>query len=400
MKSKILVFFLFVCILPVFAGGASEDQNSIVLWTNEGESEQALDWLNTLAARFEEQTGFALEIVSKDTEALREDYISASIAGAPPDFLWTVNDHAGPFKTAGLLDVVNDMYDADVFVDTVTFNGDAYAVPISAGNHLMLLYNKNLISSAPNDVNEFIDAAESITGDGVYGLVYNQIEPFWLVPWLGGFGGQVFAEDGVTPTLNTSAMVDTLAFLSDLKTVYGIVPEESDYGTADTLFKEGKAGFIVNGDWSLSDYVSVFGDDLGIAPLPMINKTGEYPAPYTSGKYFMVTAGLAEEKRELIKEFIAYALSAEVQEEMVSAFKRLPARKSVLDSPLVADDPILASSGKQMSYGTPMPSVIEMRAVWDAIKPEMNAVLFSGKSPNDAARAMQETAEAGIQNLQ
>ena len=47
--------------------------------------------------------------------------------------------------------------------------------------------------------------------------MYNQTEPFWLVPWLGGFKGAVFAKDGVTPTLNTPQMVATLKFLKSLK---------------------------------------------------------------------------------------------------------------------------------------------------------------------------------------
>ncbi len=398
--KKIFIILCIALVLPVFAGGDAEESSSITLWTNEGESEGTLDWINDLATRFETSSGIAVEVVSKDTEALREDFISASIAGASPDVLWTVNDHAGPFKTAGLLDTVDDIYDATDFVESVTFDGEVYAVPISTGNHLMLLYNKKLVASAPEDSDAFVKVASAITGGDTYGLVYNQIEPFWLVPWLGGFDGRVFAEDGVTPTLNTAAMVDTLQFLLDLKTRHGVVPEESDYGTADTLFKEGKAAFIINGDWSLSDYLGVLGDDLGIAPLPRVSKTNQYPAPYTSGKYFMISVGLDEGKREAIKQFIQFVVSEEVQIEMLNSLKRLPSRLSVLNSPVVADDPVLASSAAQVAVGTPMPSVIEMRAIWDAMKPEMNAVLFAGKSPREAAQAMQEAAEAGIQNLQ
>ena len=52
-----------------------------------------------------------------------------------------------------------------------------------------------------------------------------------------------------------------------------------------------------------------------------------------------------------------------------------------------------------MAVGTPMPSVVEMRAVWDAMKPEMNAVLADQKTPEEAAAAMQGAAEAGIEAL-
>ena len=67
------------------------------------------------------------------------------------------------------------------------------------------------------------------------------------VPFLGGFGGRVFAEDGVTPTLDTEAMVNALTFMHDLKYDLGVMPAEADYNVADGLFKQGDAAMIVNG---------------------------------------------------------------------------------------------------------------------------------------------------------
>ena len=46
-----------------------------------------------------------------------------------------------------------------------------------------------------------------------------------------------------------------------------------------------------------------------------------------------------------------------------------------------------------------MPIVAEMRAIWDAIKPELSAVLYEGKDPADAAEAMQEAAVEGIATI-
>ena len=63
----------------------------------------------------------------------------------------------------------------------------------------MLLYNKDFVKTAPKDTDEMIKVAQANTKGDTYGLVFNQTEPFWLVPWLGGFGGQVFDKDGVTP---------------------------------------------------------------------------------------------------------------------------------------------------------------------------------------------------------
>jgi maltose-binding protein MalE len=47
-----------------------------------------------------------------------------------------------------------------------------------------------------------------------------------------------------------------------------------------------------------------------------------------------------------------------------------------------------------------MPTVSEMRCNWDAMKPEMQAVLANTKKPAEAAAAMQAAAEACIAKLQ
>ncbi|MDH7486199.1 MAG: extracellular solute-binding protein [Anaerolineae bacterium] len=376
----------------------------LILWTKEGE--EALDWNKALVEEFNAANpGITIELVKKENvEVLREDFQTASLAGSPPEMLWTVNDHAGPFVAADIIEPVDGLFDLSVFVDSalaaVKLEGKTWGVPISNGNHLMLLYNKKLIAEAPKDTDELFAKGKELTGGGNYGLVWNQTEPFWLVPWLGGFKGKVFADDGVTPTLNTPEMIATLQFLHDMKYDAQIIPPESDYDGADTLFKEGKAAMIINGDWSLSSYKDVLGDDLGVGRIPMVSATGEWPKPYTSGVYFMLAKGLSGDKLEAAKAFINFVASRDKQLEMVRLLKRLPALKEALDDPLIADDPILKGSADQMVVGTPMPTVLEMRCNWDAMKPEMQAVLADTKTPEDAAAAMQSAAEACIKALE
>lgn len=377
---------------------------SIQLWTKEGEADGGLQFVQKLADQYTAMhPEVTFEVINKDVETLREDFQTASLAGAPPDLLWTVNDHAGPFTAADLIEPVDDMFDLSTYVDSavsaVVLNGQTWGVPISNGNHLMLLYNKDLVPEAPQDTDEMISMAKEVTSGDTYGLVYNQTEPFWLVPWLGGFGGKVFADDGVTPTLDTPEMAATLQFLHDIKYVDNIVPAESDYNGADALFKEGKAGMIINGDWSLGDYKTTFGDKLGVARIPMVTATGEWPAPYTSGVFFMIPKGLDEAKLAVIKDFIEYATNEENQLDMVTTLTRLPALKVALANDMITSDPILAGSAEQMAVGTPMPTVLEMRCNWDAMKPEMQAVLADQESAEDAATAMQSAADTCITTL-
>ncbi len=218
------------------------------------------------------------------------------------------------------------------------------------------------------------------------------------MPWLGGFKGEVFAEDGLTPTLNTPEMVAALQFLHDIKFEDKLVPLESDYDVADTMFKEGKAAAIINGDWSLGGYREVLGDKLGVAPIPEVVPDGTWPAPYTSGVFFMIPQGLEGAKLDAVVDFMKFATNLENQVDMVTKLTRLPALEAALSDAVITADPILSGSAEQMTYGTPMPTVLEMRCVWDALKPEMQAVFNNTKSAADAAAAAQSAAEACIAN--
>ncbi|HAF63145.1 MAG TPA: sugar ABC transporter substrate-binding protein [Anaerolineaceae bacterium] len=399
----VLIFSILALAFAACSQGAEvpTDELTIQLWTQEGESDNALQYVTSLTDAFTTMyPNITFEVVQKDTETLREDFQTASLAGAAPDLLWTVSDHAGPFTTAGIIQPVDDYFDMDIYVPSVVMNGQTWGVPISSGNHLMLYYNKALIAEPPADTDELIAKAQELTSGDQYGIVYNMTEPFWLAPWLGGFDGSVFAEDGVTPTLNTQAMIDTLQFMYDLKFTYGVIPESVDYDTADTLFKEGKAAMLINGDWSLGGYQELLGEDFGVAPIPMVTSTGKYPAPYTSGKYFMFPKDLSGAKLDAVVKFVEFATNEENQLNQLNTLKRLPGLKAVLDNEAIASDPILAGSAKQMSYGVPMPSVVEMRCIWDAIKPEQNLVLAGNETPVDAAAAMQSAAEACILQLE
>jgi arabinogalactan oligomer/maltooligosaccharide transport system substrate-binding protein len=405
MKKLLLAMMVLLAATMAFAGGTEATEPSgpvsFQLWTQEGESDGGFQFVQKLANQYmAEHPDVTIEVVQKSTENLREDFQTASLAGEAPELLWTVNDHAGPFTAAGLIQPVDGMYDAKQFVESVILDGKSWGVPITSGNHLMLLYNKSMVPTPPQTTNDLISVAKSLTKGDVYGFVYNDTEPFWLVPWLGGFGGRVFEADGVTPSLNTPAMVNTLKFLYDLEFVHKIVPAEADYGTADTLFKEGKAAMIVNGDWSLGDYRTALGANFGVAPLPVVSATGLRAAPYTAPKLFMIAEGVSGNVLAAVKSFITFATNEQNEIAIANEIARLPGRLSAQKASSIVSDPILTASAQAVAYGTPMPAVLEMRANWDAMKPEMAAVLSGSKTPAQAAADMQAAALAGIRALE
>jgi arabinogalactan oligomer/maltooligosaccharide transport system substrate-binding protein len=398
--------FLSACGGATVQTPAPAKEVNLIMWTKEGGVQ--LDKVKTLVADFQTKNpGITIEVVNYDVEKLRENFQTSMLAGEGPDLLWTVNDHAGPFTTAGLIQPVEGLgFDLNMFLpgalEAVKLDGKTWGIPLSAGNHLMLLYNKNLVKEPPKDTDELIKMATELTKGDVQGFAYNLNEPFWLVPWLGGYGGAVFGADGKTPTLNTDAMKNTLQLVHDFKFKDKIVPQECDYGCADTLFKEGKAAMIINGDWSLGEYTNITNTktiDLGTAPIPKISGA-DWPKPYTAGIYFMFPKDLAGDKLDAAKKFVNYIVSDEVQLGYVKSDKRLPAVTKLFTDKMVTDDPILKGSSEDLSHGAGMPPQAEMRCNWDAMRPNLEAVMADKMSAADAAAAMQVAAEKCVKELQ
>ena len=380
---------------------------TINLWTKEGETDGGLQYVQALADAYTAaHPEVTFVVTNKEVETLREDFQTASLAGAAPELLWTVSDHLGPFTAADLIQPVDSLVDLSKYVKSATDavkspDGQTWGVPISNGNHLMLLFNKELMPVAPANTDELISMGKEFVAAnaGKSPLVFNQTEAFWFVPWLGGFNGKVFAADGVTPTLDTPEMAATLDFIRTLK-VEGIIPAESDYDVSDTMFKEGNAAMIINGDWSLGGYKEALGDKLGVAPIPQVSATGTWPAPFTSGVFFMIPKGLEGAKLAAVVDFMSFATSNENQVDMVSKLSRLPALTEALGADVITSDPILSGSAAQMSYGTPMPTVLQMRCVWDAIKPELLPTYNGEETGAEAATKAQAAATSCIATLE
>ena len=372
---------------------------TITYWEQEADDVDVL--LDELGNAFmTANPGIKVERSHFGNEELRDQFQTASLAGQAPTLVRVPNDFAGPFSELDIIGPVADIYDPaflDQFfkgaLDPAVVKGKLWGVPDNYGNHLMLLYNKKLVTEVPADTDAWIAQLKTLTDEaaGKYGLAYNLNEPFWVAPWLGGFGGWPLNKQD-QPDLGSQAMVDTLQFLHDLKFVDKVVPAEADYNTADTLFKEGNAAYLINGDWSLGSYTTTETLELGATALPKITKTGLYPSPMTAGKYWMFSKAAGGAQLDAAKKFVEYMTSADVQTKWLETMKRLPSNQEVAKNPMIQSDPILAGSMDQLSKGRGMPAAPEMRCAWDAMRPNLEAVMAESATPADAAAAMQENA--------
>ena len=140
-----------------------------------------------------------ISLTYRETEELRSSYQSAAMGGSGPELIYGPSDQVGPFSTMKIIQPLDNlMSDAyfNQFVSNAIVKSDEkiWMIGDVVGNHLMLIYNKDLIANPPQNTDDLISIGKKMTididGDGradQYGLVWNFTEPFFYVPWLGGF---------------------------------------------------------------------------------------------------------------------------------------------------------------------------------------------------------------------
>ncbi|MGA9407371.1 MAG: extracellular solute-binding protein [Bacteroidota bacterium] len=350
-----------------------------------------------------------VEQLFKETEELRSGFIIAAIAGQGPEIVYGPADQVGPFQVMDIILPLENLFDKSYLDEfdpkaLTYYKGHLYQIADKLGNHLTLVYNKKLVPKPPTTDKELIEIGKSLTRDtkgngrpDQYGLAWNYTEPFFFIPFMTGFGGWIMDDSG-RPTLNNQGTIDGLKFIKDLRDKYKIIPDEADYEIADGLFKDGKVGMIINGDWSWSGYEKA-GIDFGVAPLPKITKTGLWCGTMVSPKGFSINANISDEKKKWAIELIKFLTSDENELESATILHTMPTKKKVLASDFVKTNDIMRNSQIAIEHGRPMPVVPELRAIWDAMRPSYQGVLGGYKSPEQAAIDMQADALRKIKEM-
>jgi len=343
-----------------------------------------------------------------ETEDLRKNFTTASLGTTGPDIVLSPNDNLGVFVPGSLIQPIDTIVGED-FLKTLDsksleagkFTGKQYMLPDRNGNEVLVSYNKKLVPTAPKTFEELEAMGLQLKKDGKveYGLVFNEVEPFFSVGFLGAFGGKVFDDVNATspkPTLDTPAVTQWMTFMEKIHSE-GLIPKEADAVVADNLFKGGKAAFIINGPWGFADYTKA-GIDLGIMSIPTIN--GKSPAPYSAVKGYTVSAGVKDaNKVAAVKKFLMFVNSKDAQLKMVSAHQQIPTNLEAIKDAKITGNPLIAGQKDQLSKAIPMPTITQMRAIWDAIKPVQQDVLSGKTKPTDAGAIMQKKAIDGIKAL-
>ncbi len=383
------------------AGDEITKEVEIAFWEQDDPGSVDPVWDEIINDFMAENPNVKVERTHYENEAMRQNYQTAVLGGEGPEVISGPYDNIGVFGTSGTIAPIEEIFSQD-FIDTflpnalegVRYNGKLYGVPYRIGNTLTLIYNKKFVDQAPETMDEMIAKAKELTTGDQYGFVYNLTEPFFFIPFLGGYKGRVFDEN-TNITLDTDAMQKALQLVHDFKFTHKIIPAEANYDVASNLFKEGKAAMIINGPWSFKEYRDA-GLDIGLTRIPKITETDTYPAPYTGGKVLVINKdvpGGDPNVKLAVRKFLEFVNTKENQLKLAEVTGELPTNAEASKDAQITSDPTLAKFNEQMLVGTPMPIIPEMRAVWDGIRPGLEGVMGDTMTPEEAAKEMQEKAE-------
>lgn len=406
MKGLRIIFGLLLFLLLLWeANCSSSHSRKIIIWSSLRPVERELlqAKLNEFGRKY---PGYQFIQLFYSPEELRTNFIISAMAGKGPALIHCASDFIGPLAELqvikpleGLLPTAFlDSFITEPFPANTVFQGHLFQIADRMGNHLCLVYNKDLVPQPPASFSQLIAMGKNLVkdtnGDGnpdTYVLAWNYTEPAFAIPFIGGYGGWV-VDENKNPTLNTPAVVSAAQLIYDLANKYKIIPRESDYETANALFLDRRAAMIINGPWSWGTYLKS-NINIGLARIPKIDETGLWPTPTVFPMGYCFNRNLEGEKLQVVLSLVRYLTSPELQLEYARQFNVIPSRRSVLADPALQENELFQQALDQMLVGRSMPVYTEMRWIWDAMRPAYQGIFTNQMSPAEAAREMQKLAE-------
>lgn len=406
MKKSLKKSMLLLATGLLFSNLAYSKTTEITLW-EQMEPAVRPTYLKIVDEFMQKNPDVKVNVVHYSVEDLRTQFQNAALAGQGPDIVYGPNDNIGIFMVSDLIKPVDTLISPELVkkfndgaLKSGMYDGKLYLLPEFLGNQIALLYNKDMVKEAPKTWDEFLKVAKENRAvdpkdkaNSKYGFLYNEKEPFWFIGFYFGFGGEIF-DAKENPTLNNKSMVDALTFVRDIRAKDGLGEAGMDYDIASQLFLQKKAAMILNGAWSWKEYEDA-GINLGVAPMPIPSKEG-YALFTNASKGYSISEGTSDKKKEALNKFFDYIFSPEVNATISINQSQAPGIEAARELPQVKNDKLMQDSIETIKYTVPMPVVPEMRAIWDAMRPSLEAVLNGRMSPEDAAKKMQEDAEIGI----
>lgn len=347
--------------------------------------------LKAVYAAFTRATGIRVESIwidQTDYKSLLMRHVAddtvADVVLMPADFL-------GNAAELRLSEIPPGAVNADVLPRLAAIgriNKRLLGVPVTWGNHLMLFYNRDLVPQPVQSFEELERQAPALRARGLMPLAMNWQEMYWLVPFIGAFGGWPLDEQDRLQ-LDTPAVAAALAWYAGLP-ARGLTDAQCGQACVLEHFAHGRAAYAIGGDWMLHDMESHLGRKLGVSVLPTIGKRRPI-SMYSALVLAFPNESLSGPKRRHLLEFARFMQSPQAQQIFARA-RLFPVNQAVYQDYAEGSDELIRGALAQMQYARPMPTSRSMAYAWVGMRKGF-AALQRGASPQQAAARMQQHAQ-------
>ena len=303
----------------------------------------------------------------------------------------------------------------DDAISAMRYGNELLGIPASV-DCLSLIYNKDAFATAGIDhpdanwtTEDLLSAADAMTVREEQNGKMVVVQPglsipikvaFWWFPFLHGFGGTLFDEDG-RPTLNSSGAAESLDWMFALEKGDGaVVKKGTQIEGMKADFIASEAPMIIDGPWNWATYESSRVSSirgLGLTLLPIINETGLRMSPLVTYKGWSLSKQ-SSAKEEAV-ELALHLSSSEVQLRFALETYTMPTHVELFNNETVQNDPVISGFLRQALLGTTAPTTRAMGMVYTPLATAFELVHGETSSASAALQAADEELENMLEEL-
>jgi maltose-binding protein MalE len=283
-----------------------------------------------------------------------------------------------------------------------------YGVPVTFDT-LALYYNKSYFpGDPPVDTDELLSVARGGTDNSsdppFWGLAYN-LSLERTIGYLYAFGGQVFDDEGqlILGLEGRGGAEAWLSWLVELREDERILAG-LDGVIVDNALTTQQAAMTIDWAHAVGTYSGIWGENLGVAPLPRLGSQNSAPQPYVQSDVLVLNARLGPSaEQRAAAAFASYLVGESAQRTLLQA-----GRQPVLMSlDLAEEDPALPPAlqaaarafRSQAEQGLPMPNSVESeQIVWPILADMHGSALRRLLTPAQAVEGADAALRARLDN--
>jgi ABC-type glycerol-3-phosphate transport system substrate-binding protein len=261
-----------------------------------------------------------------------------------------------------------------------------YGLPICFDT-LALFYNTANFSEPPRTTQDMVRAGalgDPAANPPRWGFAIN-LSVDTTIGYLYAFGGRVFDEEG-NLTLGDAGRAGAEQWLSWQAQLNGnqqLLTRANSGADIDRALTNQQVLMTFGWANQLENYRRVWGENMGIAPLPILSETNQPPQPYVQSNVLAINSRVDDQQRRVASDFLSFMTSEASQRVLLEADIQ-PSRN---DLPLDGDTPQVIAARvfrSQAERGQPMPNGLDRHAVRRELELMQQAVLSGRADPPTA----------------